>query len=65
MVRTLISSDNPDLARNLLANLVGQLANAGRWVDRQTFAVFCQKLYGDSSIDHEKVPDVIKLFLLH
>lgn len=59
MVRTLLSSDNPELAKNLLSNLVSQLANAGRWVHRQTFAVFTQKLFEDASLDHEKVSNEI------
>ena len=55
MVRTLLSSENPDLARNLLTNLIGQLASAERWVHRQTFAIFCQRVFSDSSLDHDKV----------
>lgn len=64
MVRTLIGSENPDLARNLLSSLVNQLANASRWVQRQTFAVFCENLFDDSSVDHEKVSNEVLSHLL-
>ena len=35
IVRKLLASENPELARNLLSNLVTKLAGAERWVHRQ------------------------------
>ena len=64
MVRILMTSDNPDLARTLLTNLVTQLARADRWVQRQTFAIFCQKIYEDSSLDHERASNEVLTHLL-
>ena len=59
IIRTLLSSENPELARNLLSNLVGQLAGAERWVHRQTFAYFCQRVFDDASLDHDKVTNEV------
>ena len=43
-VRRLNSSDDPDLAKSLVADLAEKLAHSSHWIRRQTFCTVCGEL---------------------
>lgn len=66
IVRFLQNSDNPSLLRVLLAELVGDLATAERWIHRQTYATLSHRMFikgviGHSQFGQDVLPHLLEL----